>query len=81
MKVFLDDDDANGDHFGGTFPSQMAELDEQTVAQFELHKVLERFGKALVRQYQGKKTRSGARVVGINLLGIDFTFITKPEKK
>lgn len=74
---FIGDDDDSLRRFGGT-TSLEAELDDETIDGLKMRKALERFGRALVAQYDS--TVAGSRIIGVNLQNISFSFITVPNR-
>jgi hypothetical protein len=65
------------DHFGRTFPAMEATLTKADIKDYKLEKALRRFGKALAKQMAGGKFDSGATVVGVKLLSINFIMLTE----
>jgi len=59
---------------------QSMELDEDVLKEFGLRPVLDRIGAALLKQYEGRRTSGGKKVVGFTFHSLELTLILEDEK-
>jgi len=65
-----------GEHHSFSIGAMDAGLSDEVISGLKLDAALKRFGKELIKKYEGRKLRdSGQVVVGVNLQSIGFNLI------